>query len=84
MEKLPPTQDALLQHIRRALTVHQAGYGQPAHRPAQQVVPSPQDYVRTQAIGKHLDHGRLLGCHFQESPEQAGAHQMLLMRQMQI
>ncbi|CAB3981604.1 Hypothetical predicted protein, partial [Paramuricea clavata] len=44
MEKLPPTQDALLQHIRR--TVYQAGIWTTSTQ-AEPVVPSPQDFAWT-------------------------------------
>ena len=42
MEKLPPTEDVLLQHIRRA--VYQAGIWT-ASVQRQQVIPSPQDFA---------------------------------------
>lgn len=48
MEKLSPTQDALLQHIKRA--VHQAGV-RASSTQTQQVVPSPQDYAWTRDSG---------------------------------
>lgn len=44
LEKLPPTQDALLQHIRR--TVYQAGIWTTSTQ-AEPVVPSPQDFAWT-------------------------------------
>lgn len=42
MDKLPPTEDALLQHIRRA--VYQAGIWTTSTQ-TQQVIPSPQDFA---------------------------------------
>ena len=48
MEKLPPTQDALLQHIRRA--VYQAGIWATSTQ-TQKVIPFPQDYGWTNESG---------------------------------
>ncbi len=51
MDKLPPTQDALLQHVRR--TVHQAGIWTSSTH-TQQLIPSPQDYAWTKESGSWI------------------------------
>ena len=51
MEKLPPTQDALLQHVKRV--VFQAGIWTSSTR-ANQDIPSPQDYGWTKDSGSWL------------------------------
>ena len=47
VDRMPPTQDALLQHVRRA--VYQAGIWTMYTR-AQQVVPSPQEFAWTKEL----------------------------------
>ncbi|KAJ8353418.1 hypothetical protein SKAU_G00209850 [Synaphobranchus kaupii] len=51
MEKLPPTQDALLQHMKRA--IYQAGVWATSTQ-IQQVIPSPQDYGWTKESGSWM------------------------------